>query len=273
MAEWVPFQLKLTGDTADQHQFQGYDGYMGLAGFAWTLALAANYAETGELRHRGDFPGRHAVRARPLAQGSVVADFGVWLSGASPQMFGLAAASGVAGAAFFHELVRRIISRNLGNESDVDDPLLRRLLETRGGDVEALVAATEPAVRQTHSVIGNGANEMLISGGLNLIGRYNHETKAYVSQNVEDRGVHDEAFSVSAFNANSGYGSVFDANIGRVIPIGMSRELLREVRSVFTWGLDQYANRTGGKVRMRYWRILAMDGRPKRYMVVAAERA
>jgi hypothetical protein len=53
----VPFRLVLTGETADEHQFQGYDGYMALAGFAWTLSLVSNYVETGEVRHRGDFPG------------------------------------------------------------------------------------------------------------------------------------------------------------------------------------------------------------------------
>jgi len=95
MAEYVPIRLKLTGDTADHHQFQGYDGYMALAGFAWTLSLVANYAETGKIRQRGDFPGRHAVRGLAPTEGSVVVDFLVWL-GQNPQ--GVFALTG-AGAA------------------------------------------------------------------------------------------------------------------------------------------------------------------------------
>jgi hypothetical protein len=59
----VPFRLVLTGDTADEHQFQGYDGYMALAGFAWTLSLISNYVETGKVRHRGGFS-RPSFRTR-----------------------------------------------------------------------------------------------------------------------------------------------------------------------------------------------------------------
>ena len=91
--------------------------------------------------------------------------------------------------------------------------------------------------------------------------------------NVEDDNSHERLFSVSAFNVNSGYGSVFDPQIGRTVPISMSKDILRIYRSVFSWGLDQYANRTGARIRMRYWRILAMDGTPKRYVVLHATRA
>ena len=60
---------------------------------------------------------------------------------------------------------------------------------------------------------------------------------------------------------------------GRNVPIAMIVEVLRKTRRVFTWGLDQYANRTGAKVDLRYWRILAMDGTPKRYIILAADKA
>ena len=67
MPEIVPFKLKMTGDTADDHQFQGYDGYMALAGFAWDVVPREQFcAETGEIRQRGEFDGRHAVRAKAL---------------------------------------------------------------------------------------------------------------------------------------------------------------------------------------------------------------
>jgi hypothetical protein len=273
MPEQVPFRLRLTGGTANQHQFQGYDGYMSLAGFAWTLALVTNYAETGKIRHRGEFPGRNSVRAFPPSRGSIVADFVVWMQQNPAEVLGIGA--GVS-SQLLYDLVRRVISRNLGQDDPEHTDLLENLLKRRGGDVEALVARTEPAIRQTHLVIGNGATRMDILagvGGHNIINTYDEETRDYVKQNVEDKTPREGNFSVAAFNANSGYGSVFDNELGRTIPISMSKEVLRRVGSVFTWGIDQYANRTGGRVGMRYTRILAMDGTPKRYVVMDARIA
>lgn len=270
----VPYRLRLTGDLADDHQFEGYDGYMALAGFAWTLSLVANYADTGKIRQRGEFDGRHAVRAKAPEEGSVIADFFVKLARNPADVFGPAAGQAASGS-FLDALVRRVINKNLGQTAD--DETLAQLLANRArtGDVEALVAITEAPIRQAHSVIGSGAEEMLISGGINInpIATFDASTKEYVKQNVEDNHEITKSFSVSAFNANSGYGSVFDQDQGHVIPFSMKREKLRQFRQVFSWGLDQYTNRTGGKVSATFTRILAMDGRPKRYVISSAEKA
>lgn len=267
----VPFQLVLTGDTADQHQFQGYDGYMALAGFAWTLALVSNYSETGTIRHRGDFLGRDAVRASPISQGSIIADFLVLLQQNPAEVLGLGAIA-VSVPAFLHDLVNRVIARNLGEEKPPSTELLKRLIERRDGDIEALVARVEPAIRQTHSIIGKGAKNVKILGGFNVLNNFNQDTADYVKLNVEDNEIMEDEFSVAAFNVNSGYGSVYDSNLGRTVPISMTREVLRKVSHVFTWGLDQYANNTGEKIRMKYTRILTMDSTPKRYVVSSAGR-
>ncbi|HVV27451.1 MAG TPA: hypothetical protein VHC40_05740 [Rhizomicrobium sp.] len=266
----------LTGDTADQHQFQGYDGYMALAGFAWTLSLVSNYIDTGKIRHRGDFPGRHSVRASALARGSLLADFTVFLT-AHPEVL---AVLGIPGAiatnvvsSLIYDVAKRVIGRNLGQDDRSLSPNMTKLLDNRGGDIEALVAATEASIRQSHSVIGNGAQAINIYGGNNIINVYNDQTRQYVLQNVEDPEVHEKNFSVAAFNANSGYGSVFDFDLGRTVPISMTKEVLSSVRSTFTWGLDQYANRTGKHVSVTYRRIFAMDGTPKRYVVLKAKHA
>lgn len=269
MAEVIPFRLKLTGDTADRHQFQGYDGYMALAGFAWTLALITNYAETGKIRQRGEFLGRNAVRATAPAAGSIIADFAVWLEQNPAQVLGI---GGAVASVFLYDLVRRVIARNLGDDNLSETPELKQLLARRGGDVEALVAKVEPAIRQTHAVIGNGARKVQILGGHNIINTYDEQTRDYVNLNIEDDKEIERDFSVSAFNVNSGYGSVFDNRVGRTIPISMSREVLRKVSNVFTWGLDQYANKTGGRIVMKYTRIQAMDRTPKRYVVQSAKR-
>jgi hypothetical protein len=114
---------------------------------------------------------------------------------------------------------------------------------------------------------------MQVLGGHNIINTYNESTRDYVKLNVEDNTEKVRDFSVAAFNVNSGYGSVFDNDLRRTVPISMSKEVLRKVSSVFTWGLDQYANKTGERIIVKYTRILAMDGTPKRYVVLTAKRA
>ena len=65
---------------------------------------------------------------------------------------------------------------------------------------------------------------------------------------------------------------MFDTDLQRIVPISMTRGVLLTVGSVFTWGLDQYANRTDRRISMKYTRILAMDETPKRYVVLEASR-
>lgn len=271
MGQFIPFRLHLTGDTADHHQFQGYDGYMALAGFAWTLSLITNYVETAEIRHRGDFPGRHAVRATPPTEGSVIADFLVWLENDPVRVLGLSAAS-LGAASFLYDVTRRVLARNVGESAPVQDPAVQNLLHRRDGDLEALVARTEASVRQAHDVIGSGASQVSVLGGFNVISNFNRDTKEYVKANIRDEEIRRKRFSVPAFNANHGSGSVYDRQLGRTIPISMSRDVLAEVRSTFSWALDQYANRTGATIQVTYSRILAMDDTPKKYIVHAATR-
>lgn len=271
MAVQVPFRLRLTGDTADQHQFQGYDGYMALAGFAWALSLISNYADTRLIRQRGDFDGRHAVRAMAPSEGSVVVDFLVYIQNNPQSVFGISAAS-LSASAFLYALVNRVINRNLGETNSDTDQTLAQLLASRGGDIEALVAISESPIRQAHGLIGNGAKKIEISGGFNILNTFDEKTRDYVKLNIEDDNRIARAVSVSAFNANSGYGSVFDNTLGHVIPISMSRETLRKYKSVFSWGLDQYVQGTGRKIDITFTRILAMDERPKRYIIINAAR-
>jgi hypothetical protein len=269
--ESIPFQLRLTGDMADRHAFHGYDGFMAMAGFAWSLSLVTNYAETGKIRQRGDFDGRRLVLAKAPAQGSVLIDFIASLTISPAQVFG-GAVAGLGAGVFLTSLLNRVVSRNLGQGSPEADKVLSEILKRRGGDIEALVAINEAPIRQAHSVIGGGARRLEIASGFNIINTFDATTKDYVNLNVEDNAEHLKDFSVSAFNVNSGYGSVFDSDLGRVVPFSMSRETLRKLKSQFSWGLDQYATGKGGKLQVRYTRILAMDKTPKRYIIISAKK-
>ncbi|MCA0996846.1 hypothetical protein [Alloyangia pacifica] len=271
MHETVPFQMRLTGDLADTHKFQGYDGYMAMAGFAWTLSLVTNYAVTGEIRHKGDFPGRRLVHARAPQAGSVLVEMVSLLTSDPVQIFG-GVAAGVGAGGLLTALVSRVINQNIGDEDPNSDRILGRFMDSRGGDIEALTAMAESPIRQTLKIIGNGVEEIYVSSGFNIINSFNEETKEYVNQNVIDNVEKMGDFSISAFNVNSGHGSVFDRKIGRVVPFSMGADVLEGNKRKFSWGLDQYASGKSGKLRLKYTRLLNMDGRPKRYIVLSASR-
>lgn len=271
MVEVVSFKLRMTGGLTDIHQIEAYDGYTSLAGAAFTLSLITNYVETGEIRHRGNFVGRHAVRALPMQPGSLIADLAVYLQGQPSSIFG--AAAGASGAGLLYGLVNRVVSRNIGITPAPLNPETAALLKKKEGDIEALVAISEPSLRQAHEVIGNGADEVEWIGGINTMARLDTGTKHYMRSSIHDKELIVRDVPVSGFYGNTGHGSVFDPSLGRIVPIGMNKATLETYGPIFSWGLDQYTNRTGRKVRIKFTRILAVDGRPKRYVIGSATKA
>lgn len=266
----VPFEIQLDGGDASHHLLPAYDGYTALAGFSLSLSLITNYVETGTIRRRGEFVGRSAVKAYAISEGSVLSKFKVYLE--SIGGFAGLNLSPSDATALLHDTVKRTIDRNLGIEPNPQTNSLKYLERTRGGDLEALVAATEPSIRQAHSVIGDGARVMNIFGGSHQIGSFDIGTKQYVEGFYFDNTIRQRDFSVASFNANSGHGGVFDNDLGRVVPFAMKTEVLRKVRPVFSWGLDQYANGTGEKISVKYTTVLALDDTVKKYQVIGATR-
>ncbi len=264
----MPFGVRLTGGTARQSLMPAYDGFNSLAGFSLSLALVTNYVQTGRIRHRGDFPGRDAVLAKPLVPGSVVSDFIVQLGRVA---FGFGdGLTDTQAREFLVDVFKRTIDRNLGLDPEPSTDELSQLESSREGDLEALAAAIEPAVRQSHAVIGPRANVINVFGGSRKIATYDDETKRYVSSWVEDKTIRRKDFSVASFNVNTGYGGVYDRDLRRVMPIKVSDETLPSAKAVLTWGIDQYARGTNKYVDLTYWTLNALDGRPKRYMVIDA---
>jgi|TARA_R100000501_G_C2624504_1_gene117795 hypothetical protein len=265
----VPYQLRLTGGLADRHRFEAYDGYSGMAGFARTLSLVSNYVETGKIRQRGDFEGRHSIIGTAPREGSVLTDFLIQLDDLPAHILG-AGAIKLGSRELFNALLARVFSQNLGD--GYADNRLEDALSSKRGDIETLVAITEAPIRQTHQVISAGVGKVNVVTGSRVIKTLDQSTKDYVNLDVRDDTVICKEVTVSAFNANSGYGSVFDFDLGRNVSFQMTRENLQKYRRVFSWGLDQYASRTPNRVHTCFTTINFMDGRAKRYQIVQASR-
>lgn len=266
----VPFRLKFEGGDAKQHELPAYDGYMALAGFARSLVVITHYIETAKIRQRGDFEGKSMVKAKPIGEGSVLADFVVNLTH-DPVV--LATASDITKniiSSFVYDVVKRTINRCIGQYHGTSNTQLLSVEESKLGDLEALAAIIEPAIKTTHNTIGKGVNIIIINGNHNHISTFDSQTRDYVNTTIEDAEVITKALSVASFNANSGYGSVFDEDHGRVIPIKLSGININQARPILTWGLHEYASGTRQKVFLKFTRRLALDGTPKQYIVVDA---
>jgi hypothetical protein len=264
MPEIATFSLKLRGGMADRHLMEGYDGFTALAGAAWTLSLVTNYVETGKIRHRGDFVGRHAVIAEPMERGSLIANFRVLLQRDAAHTFDLPDASS---SSLLYGLVRRVIHRNTGISSDALNDETEQVIDDHGGDVEALVSATEPSLRRAHDAIGDSAQNVDWIGGFSMMGNLNPESKAYMKDTIAENKLITRDVTVSGFFGNTGRGLIFDPTLGHNISVSMSRDTLSSIGTVFSYGLDQYLNKTGNTIRISFMRMLSSDGRPKHYVI------
>jgi hypothetical protein len=207
-----------------------------------------------------------------MREGSILAEFSVLLASSPAAVFGTAAV-GASASAVLYGVLNRVLNRNIGFPNSPLNQETSALLKRKDGDVETLVAITEPSVRQAHEVIGNGAEQIEWIGGHSVMTNFNRGTKEYVRANIPDLTLIEKDVTISGFYANTGNGSIYDPDLHRNVPVSMTSETLRILGTVFSWGLDQFTNKTGKKVRVKFTRILAMDGRPKRYIIVHAKPA
>lgn len=272
MAETAKFQLRLTGGLASTHQFEAYDGFTSLAGAAWTLCLVTNYVETGQIRHRGDFVGRHAVLANPMSSGSLLADFRVALQSDPRVVFGRIAGA-ASPSAILYGLVKKVVDLNTGHDLERKAPDQLDFIAEKSGDIEALANAVEPSLRRAHDVIGDSAREIEWIGGFDAIATMDSDTKSYMSENIYDSEIISKDVTVTGFYGNTGNGSVFDHELGHNVRFKMDKRTLNIFGSFFSWGLHQYVFKTNRRLNISFTKIVALDGRVKQYVIVSASEA
>jgi hypothetical protein len=127
-------------------------------------------------------------------------------------------------------------------------------------------------LRQAHGIIGNGASTIEITGrAQRQISTFNKSTKEYITESIEDEAIVEKDVSVAAFNANSGHGRVFDEDLGRTVAFYIPEHAQGELKPIIGWGLNEYSRGTGRRISIKFSRILALDGRPKKYIILEAE--
>lgn len=138
--------------------------------------------------------------------------------------------------------------------------------------MEAALDAIEPSMKRAHSVIGEGANNLIIQPAGRPAITLDVGTKAYVNANIE--GVDEVArqVSVGALNVNTGNGRAFLPDIGKTVPFNVVREPDAGTYQALSFSLDRYARGLPNHVQIRCREVFANDDRIKRLIVYGAVR-
>jgi hypothetical protein len=266
--------LKFEGEVADQHQLPAYEGGQAIEGIARGLVLIGHYLVTGEIRKRVPFSDKAQVLLRPPRAGSFEALFGFTLDteavGTAFQWVGSAVGSGIVGS-FAYDLIKKTFNTVTGEKHSDETDQLKQLDIKRGGEIDALADAIEPAIRQAHNVIENGANQIHIYKGPVTISNFNSRTKRYVNTTIKSERPDIKLVSAAMYSANTRNGRVFDFELGKTVPITIMREASPRTPSVVSRSLDGYvAQRPNSQIYIKFFADKDVEGRVKRYRLIDA---
>lgn len=269
--------IKFDGEETTDHKLPAYAGSQSLYGISRSLQMITNYLSEGRVRYRRFENSDYEVNIVATRDGSFEILFEIVTSPEAWQI-----ASGVVGGAasqLFYDVIKSTFRRSVGKSATERLETLEERQLVDAGDMAALVEAIEPAVREAHQIINNGASNIIIVNGDNNIVKFNGRTKSYVSDSIVSQTILAKLFSVASFNVNSGYGRAFDYDEGRTIPFTVANDADRPTIDSILHSLNAYArhHRMGDSnlssaIAFQYRSVSATDGRIKKMKVIRARR-
>lgn len=253
---------------ATRHRVPAYEGTQSLQGVSRGLVLVSHYVSTGAVRHRAPFSGLIKHYLTPLRQGSLDAIISVVVS--NPELLAIGVSGSIIGN-LLTDAVRTVFRRVIGHEAHPNDDSLRNTIEERPGDFEALVDATEPSIRQAHTVIGQGAENIVIVKGQNNVVNFNSDSKRYVESSTLSDIEEEQDVSIGSLNVNSGYGRAYLSDIGKTVPFVISSSAAVGTGAILSYSLNEYASNRPSTVTVKFRRVIAPDGRTKRLQIYGAQ--
>lgn len=262
------YRVAYEGGVADENRLPAHQGATSLEGLSWTYSLIANYAATGKIRSRGDLSRKIQVYILPARQGSFVNDFVLFIT--EPNNLFLTSLLGSYAVATVGQVVNSLVVSTIKEVSGLVKGLSQtdesRLMKLPSGDREALVDKIEPSMKRAHIVIGEGVDSISIKKGQSQLITLGYETKEYVNADfIGDELV--KTVSVGAFNANSGNGRFYLADIGKTVPFFVDKGSDNRTYSLLSKSLDDYVNGKNGNIDVVCKEILANDRRIKKLIV------
>ncbi|MCR8493161.1 DUF7946 domain-containing protein [Brucella anthropi] len=269
------FIAKFTGEMAEQHKMPAYDAVESLNGVARTMLITTNYIAENRVRYRDFHYGGYEVNLVAMRPGSFEALFEIVLA---PEVIAGAGAIGLGVAGnLVTDLFKTVFRQSIGEPGERSIEQLEDSGQLHAGDLGALVDAVEPAIKRAHTVIGRGAQNIVVIKGDNNVVTFNERSKNYVNTSIRDTEIRIKIFSVGSYNVNSRYGRVFDFQEGKTIPFEVHADADRLTIETVMDSLSRYAMRRLGDdlasaAAMRYRVITAVDGRVKKIIVLQARR-
>lgn len=256
--------VSFRGADADQHRIDAYSGSESIAGISRSLALVAHYAATGVVRRRYPFSDDLGFYIEAVEPGSF--NWRYALIGVALPTIGLGLTTNAV-----YDLGKLAFSRAIGHTATGLDTEVEKIDAERGGDIEALVEAIEPALKRGHSGIGETASQIVIVNGSNnrTLVSFDESSKDYLSQTIDGK-IDTQDVSVSALNVNDRTGRVYFADLHRTVPFFIANESDPKTLSVLSKGLNNYANKNGLRIKIIFQRLNANDGRLKRIIIYSA---
>ncbi|WP_139810012.1 hypothetical protein [Sphingomonas azotifigens] len=254
--------ISFRGKDADEGHLDAFAGIESAAGVARALALIGHYAATGTVRHRYPFDTNVKFFLEGTEEGSF--NWKVALSITGSLALGLSTNA-------VYDLAKLSIGRAIGEEPTAVSAEVQKLNRERGGDIEALIEAVEPALKKAHYGIGETAHEIVIEeiNSKKVIIKLDQASKNYLLDSVDG----DDDFqdvSVSALNVNDRTGRAYFHDLKRTVPFRVSSDADPETMTVLSRCLDRYANNKPAPTRIWFTRVEAIDGRLKRVIIFKA---
>lgn len=266
---------KFEGSVAERHILPAFEGSQSLEGLSRALLLTTHYVVTGNIRKKYPFHDGVKIYIKPPRAGSfetvysILSEKDTFLTTTFYGTLGV----GVFGA-FLKDTIELVFKRLIGGDHKPDTEQLKNLLATRGGDLEALGDAVEPALKKAHSVINHGAGNIVIISGSNNVVNFDANSKRYLNTTVNDGQMRQKNVSCGMLNVNTRNGRVYDNEFGRTIPIKIPRDAAAGTLAILAGSLQKYSSRafseSNSEIGIIYTMDTDQDGVVKRYIVYNA---
>ena len=256
------------GGMADDQKLPAYAAAQSLTGLTRAILIPAIYLQTGKVRHRGlEGLGVNLNLVGVKGGGSVDSFFEIITDPAAMRIIGELGVELVRGLGieFVKDFIYGTIKRCIGGETTEKIQDLESEDKLPPGDMEALVEAIGPAMREGHTTIGSGARTIVIISGEKNVVTLNEQSKLYLTSSVEDKDAKEKEFSIASFNANTGNGRCFDYDLGRTVAFSLDQSADAESITTIGQSLTRYAQRRRlgeaqpSRVRMTYRAIRARN--------------
>lgn len=262
--------VKFTGDEAENHRVPAYEATQSLAGVSRSLVLVGNYLFEGKIRKRYPYSDRVQFYLTSTRPGSFETLFVAVIS--NPEIISIAKDVGIDVAKkVLLDGVRYVFNRAIGRQEKPATQELKEIEDRKSGDLDALTDAVEPALRMGHTVIGNGARQVVIINGSNNVVKFDNISKEYISSSLVLPQLEEMIVSVGSLNANTGYGRVFVDDLGKTVPFSVDVSAQRGTKGALSASLDRYTNGKPSHVSIKFSRVVAPDGRTKKFIIHAAK--